>query len=96
MPEKTAHRDPHARIADLKAVAESLSIDIEFSDLSDSDVAVQSGYCKINGQKTIILDKNLPPEMQAAVLLEILGNFNLDDTYIASWIREHFENDKSS
>ena len=96
MPGKTAHRDPYARIADLKAVAESLSIDIEFSDLSDNDVAVQSGYCKINGQETIILDKNLPPEMQAAVLLKILGDFNLDDTYIASWIREHFESGKGS
>ena len=88
---KTILRDPQAQLEDLRKVAESLSIDIEYSDLSDNDVAVQSGYCKVNGQEMIILDKNLPPEMQVAVALKILGGFNLDNTYVASWIREHFE-----
>ena len=44
----------------------------------------------------IILDKNLPTEFQIATMLKILGNFNLDNIYIASWIREHFESGNDS
>lgn len=96
MPRKTVHGDAHARLEDLIAAAEKLSMEIEYSDLSDNDISVQSGYCKVKGQKMIILDKNLPPEMQSAIMLKILGNFNLENIYIASWIREHFESGKDS
>lgn len=89
-------RDPQAQLEDLRKVAENLSIDIEYSDLSDNDVAIQSGYCKVNGQEMIILDKNLPPKMQVVILLKILKDFNLDNAYIAAWIREHFESGKDS
>ena len=89
-------RDPQAQLEDLRKVAENLSIDIEYSDLSDNDVAIQSGYCKVNGQEMIILDKNLPAEMQVVILLKILRDFNLDNAYIAAWIREHFESGKDS
>ena len=39
----------------------------------------------------IFLDKNLPLEIQETVLLNIMRNFDLDDVYAASWIREHYE-----
>ena len=93
---ETILRDPQAQLEDLRKVAENLSIDIEYSDLSDNDVAIQSGYCKVNGQEMIILDKNLPAEMQVVILLKILRDFNLDNAYIAAWIREHFESGKDS
>ena len=91
MPREIAQRDDHAKMDDLKAVLEKLSIEIEYSDLFDNEVSIQSGYCKLKGKKMIILDKNLPAEIQVSVLLKIMRNFNLDDVYAASWIREHFE-----
>ena len=96
MANKLAANDTFARLEDLIAVTEKLSIEIEYSNLSDNEIAVQSGYCKYNGRQIIILDKNLPPEFQISIILKILRNFNLDDIYVASWIREHFESEKSS
>jgi hypothetical protein len=96
MANKIAINNTSSRLEDLIAITEKLSIEIEYSNLSDNEIAVQSGYCKYNGKEIIILDKNLPLEFQISIILKILGNFNLDDIYIASWIREHFESEKSS
>ncbi|MGV7220071.1 MAG: hypothetical protein ACQ9MH_00950 [Nitrospinales bacterium] len=96
MANKIVQNDAYSRLEDLVAVTEKLSIEIEYSNLSDNEIAVQSGYCKYKGQEMIILDKNLPPEFQVSIILKILKNFNLDDIYVASWIREHFESEKIS
>jgi hypothetical protein len=82
-----------SRIRDLKETAEKLSIKIEVSDLNDQEFAIQSGYCKLNGQDLIILDKNLPAEEHMVVILNTLKNFNLDDIYVADWIREKIKAD---
>ena len=95
MTRKIAQRDTHARLEDLRAVLEKLYIEIERSDLSDNEISIQSGYCKLRGGKIIFLDKNLPLEIQETVLLKIMRNFDLDDIYIASWIREHYERKSS-
>lgn len=76
------------RIKDLKEVAEKLSIKIEISNLTDQEFAIQSGYCKLNGEDLIILDKNLPDEEHIIVILNTLKKFDLDDIYVADWIRE--------
>jgi hypothetical protein len=82
-----------SRIRDLKETAEKLSIKIEVSDLNDQEFAIQSGYCKLNGQHLIILDKNLPAEEHMIVILNTLEKFNLDDIYVADWIREKIKAD---
>ena len=84
-----------SRIRDLKETAEKLSIKIEVSDLNDQEFAIQSGYCKLNGEDLIILDKNLADEEHMTVILNTLKKFNLDDIYVADWIREKIEADKS-
>ena len=82
-----------SRVRDLKDVAEKLSIKIEVSDLNDQEFAIQSGYCKLNGEDLIILDKNLPEEEHLIVILNTLKKFNLDNIYVADWIREKIEAD---
>ena len=47
-----------SRIQDLKEAAEKLSIKIEVVNLNDQEFAIQSGYCKLNDEDLIILDKN--------------------------------------
>lgn len=83
------------RIRDLKEAAEKLSIKIEVANLNDQEFAIQSGHCKLNGEDLIILDKNLPQEEHLRVILNTLKKFDLDNIYIADWIREKIETDKT-
>ena len=85
-----------SRIQDLKEAAGKLSIKIEVANLNDQEFAIQSGYCKLNGEDLIILDKNLPDEEHMLVILNTLKKFNLDDIYLADWIRERIDTDKTA
>ena len=85
--------DPLSRFEDLKKVAGKLSIEIISDSLFDSEVVIQSGYCKVKGRKMIILDKLLSIEEQSEIILHTLKNFNMESIYIPSWIRSHIESD---
>ena len=85
-----------SRIQDLKETVGKLSIKIEVANLNDQEFAIQSGYCKLNGEDLIILDKNLPDEENVLVILNTLKKFNLDDIYVADWIRERIDTDKTA
>ena len=85
-----------SRTQDLKEAAKKLSIKIEVANLSDKEFAIQSGYCKLNGEDLIILDKRLPEEEHLLIILNTLKKFNLDNIYVADWIREKIDTSKSS
>ena len=87
--------DPLSRFEDLKKVAGKLSIDIVTNSLFDPEILIQSGYCKVQGKKMIILDKLLSIEDQGEVILQILKKFNLEFVYLPSWIREYIEFDNN-
>jgi hypothetical protein len=82
-------QDLENKIEDLKLVTEKLAVSIEITDLNDQEFQIQSGYCKMNGKDLIFLDKNLSLQEQAEVILKTLKNFDLENIYVASWIREH-------
>ena len=84
-------QDVENKIEDLKSVTGKLAIKIEITDLNDQEFQIQSGYCKMNGKDLILLDKNLSLQEQAEVILKTLKNFDLENIYVASWIREHLE-----
>ena len=83
--------DSLSRLEALKKVADKLSIAIVTANLFDSEITIQSGYCKVQGQKMIFLDKLLTIEEQSEVILQTLKKFNLETTYLPPWIREHIE-----
>jgi hypothetical protein len=83
-----------SRLEDLKDTARKLSIEILFADLSDPEIPTQSGACKIRGEDLIVVDKRLSAQRQVEVILNIFQQFDWDDVYIASWIRERLENPK--
>jgi hypothetical protein len=89
-------QDVENKIEDLKSVTEKLTITIEITDLNDQEFQIQSGYCKMNGKDLILLDKNLSLQEQAEVILKTLKNFDLENIYVASWIREHLEIESST
>ena len=81
-------QDLKSKIEDLKTVAEKLAIEIEIANLSDQEFQIQSGHCKMNGKDIILLDKNSSFQEQSEVILQTLKNFDLENIYVASWIRE--------
>ena len=83
--------DLKSRLQDLKSVAEKLAIEIEIVNLNNQEFQMQSGYCKMNGKDLILLDKNISLQEQSEILLQTLKNFDLEDIYVASWIREFIE-----
>ncbi len=89
-------QDVEKKIEDLKSVTGKLAIEIEITDLNDQEFQIQSGYCKMNGKDLILLDKNLSLQEQAEVRLKTLKNFDLENIYVASWIREHLELESST
>ncbi len=83
--------DFFSKLEDLKIVASKLSIEIECRNLKDDEFQFQSGLCKVNGKKMIILDKRLPESEQITIAIGVLRKFNLNDCYIVPWIRERIE-----
>ncbi len=83
--------DVKSRLEDLKSVAEKLAIEIEIVNLNNQEFQIRSGYCKMNGKDLILLDKNISLQEQSEILLQTLKNFDLEDIYVASWIREFIE-----
>ena len=83
-------------ILDLKEAAEKLSIKIETANLNNQEFAIQSGFCKLHGENLIILDKNLSDEEHLIVILSALKNFDLDNIFVADWIRERIDRDKTA
>tara|TARA_B100000686_G_C16089778_1_gene617988 strand:+ start:105 stop:377 length:273 start_codon:yes stop_codon:yes gene_type:complete len=81
-------QDVKSKIKDLKTVAEKLAIEIKITSLNDQEFQIQSGHCKMNGKDLILLDKNSSLQEQSRVILQTLKNFDLENIYVASWIRE--------
>ena len=81
-------QDVKNKIEDLKTVAEKLAIEIEIANLNDQEFQIQSGHCKMNGKDLILLDKNSSLQEQSEIILQTLKQFDLENIYVASWIRE--------
>ena len=94
MPKSNTDSLTLSHLEDLKDTARKLSVEILFADLSDPEIPTQSGYCKVRGEELIVIDKRLSTQRQIEVLLNIFQQVDLDDVYVASWIREHLENPK--
>jgi len=94
MPDSNTESLTLSRLEDLKHTARKFSIEILFADLSDPEIPTQSGYCKVRGEDWIVVDKRLSTQRQIEVILNVFQQFDWDDVYVASWIRERLENPK--
>lgn len=83
--------DIQSKLDDLKTVAERLFIEIRHSDLDDGEFSIQSGYCKLNDKKLIILDKKLAAEEQIKIILQVFRQTDLEHIFVVPWIREQLE-----
>jgi hypothetical protein len=87
--------DSISKLQELKEVATKLSIDIIFGNLFDPEIMITSGYCKIRGKNTIIIDNILSSQEQSEIIIQTLKKFDLESVYLPSWIRERIESDNS-
>jgi hypothetical protein len=51
----------------------------------------QSGFCKIDGQETILLNSNSPIQLSISALANALNEHTISDIYIKPAIREYLE-----
>jgi hypothetical protein len=88
--------DSRSQLEVLKKIASELSIDVITGSLFDPEIIVKSGYCKVRGKKTIIIDNLLTNQEQSEIIIQVLKQFNLESLYLPPWIREQLESDNTT
>jgi hypothetical protein len=84
--------DNSSKLEELRTLATQLSIQIETGKLGDDEFPVRSGFCRIKGQRLILLDKRQSKEEQIEIIVQALAGLNLEDIYLPAWLREKIEN----
>lgn len=56
----------------------------------------KSGWCIVNDNKLILINRTAPPEMVASVVAKCLAMHNLDNVFIKPAIREFIDNERSN
>ena len=87
--------DALSQLESLKKIATELSIDIIPSNLFDPEIMIKSGYCKVKGKDTIIIDNLLSSQEQSEIIIQTLKKFDLESVYLPPWIRERLEPENS-
>jgi len=72
----------------LESIAAQLEIEVCYEDLSDEEILIRSGGCKLLGRNLIIIDSRRPTEEQAQILARELLRYDLEDLYILPQVRE--------
>jgi len=80
-----------ALLAQLENLADQLGIRVRYEDLTDEEVSIQSGGCKVLGKTLILIEKARPPREQARILARELSRCNLEDLYLLPRVREFLD-----
>ena len=72
----------------LEALALQLNIDVRYENLTDEEVPIHSGGCKLFGQSLIIIDLRLPFLERARILASELSRYDLESLYVLPRVRE--------
>lgn len=72
----------------LENIAGQLEIEVRYESLSDEEISIHSGGCRLLGRSLIIIDALLSPEGRARVLARELSKYDLEDLYILPRIRD--------
>ncbi|SVB48973.1 uncharacterized protein METZ01_LOCUS201827 [marine metagenome] len=88
--------DLKSPLEDLKKVASKLSIDIITANLFYPEFMIKSGFCRVKGKNTIIVDDSLSSQEQCEIIIQALKRFDLESIYLSPWIRERLKPDNST
>ena len=80
----------------LENLALQLKIEVRYEDLSDKEIPIHSGGCKLPGRSLIIIDLRLPFIERAGILARELSRYDLESLYILPRVREYISLQKSA
>ena len=72
----------------LESIAWQLEIVVRYESLSDDEISVHSGGCKLLGRNLIIIDSRCSLDERARSLARELAKYPLEDLYILPRVRE--------
>jgi len=72
----------------LESIAAQLDIEVCYEDLSDEEILIRSGGCKLLGRNLILIDSRRSTPEQAQILARELSKHDLEDLYILPQVRE--------
>lgn len=85
-------RRAEALCEELKEVATRLGVQIrEEILLREVGYRVRSGLCRVHGEDVIFVDRGLPPEERAQVLLDGLAGRDVETLYLSPALRRLLE-----
>lgn len=64
-------------------------IEMELRNLADDEHNIRSGLCEVEGRRVLILDKRLPPQIQAAIMADTLKDEDLENIYVSPAVRQY-------
>lgn len=64
-------------------------IEMELRNLADDEHNIRSGLCEVEGRRVLILDKRLPPQIQAAIMADTLRDEDLENIYVSPAVRQY-------
>ena len=75
----------------LEEIAEKLAVKVQQVNLRKDYYNLKSGLCKVKGEHRIIVDKHLNLSEKIDVLIDALGEFDIEGLYINPYVRRLFE-----
>jgi hypothetical protein len=72
----------------LEGIAWQLEIEVRYESLSDDEIWIHSGGCKLLGRNLILIEMRHSPEERAQILARELAKYELDGLYILPRVRE--------
>ncbi len=72
----------------LESIAGQLGIVVRYESLSDEEISVHSGGCRLLGHNLIIIESRCPAEERARILARELAKYPLEDLFILPRVRE--------
>lgn len=72
----------------LECIASQLGIEVRYENLTDEELTLHGGICKLFKRPLIIIDSRLPAWERAKLLAQELSKYDLENFYILPRVRE--------
>jgi hypothetical protein len=75
----------------LEEVAAQLQVEVRYENLTDDEIFIHSGGCRMMGRNLILIDARLSSGERARILARELGKYDLEDLYILPRVRDFID-----
>jgi hypothetical protein len=82
--------DQNELIAELEALAAQLSIKVRYE---KGDF--EGGYCVLKSERTVVVNKKLPPTKRLSILARGISEIGLDNIFVKPVVRDFIEDELS-